>query len=83
MGFDFNICLMVPSAAWLVQGIPGGTKPIPSECRSEAHEFLEHQSPIKFTSQSVDSEETLTMDTDNNLHKLKTYPCTKYPTVGL
>ena len=69
MGFDFNMCLMVPSAAWLAQGIIGGTKPIASERSSEAHVFLEHQSTIKFLSQSVDSKETL--DTDNNLCNLK------------
>ena len=69
MGFDFNMCLMV--SAWLVQGILGVTKPIPSECRSKAHVFLEHQSPIKFLSQSVDSRETLFVDSDNNLLNLK------------
>ena len=72
MGSDFNIFWMVPLAAWLVQGILGGTKLIRSECGSDAHVFLEHQSPIKLLSQSVDSKETLSMDADKkSLHNLK------------
>ena len=53
--FDFSIRLVVPSGAWLVLGILGDTKPISSESRSEAHASVEHESPIKCTSQSVDS----------------------------
>lgn len=51
----------------------GDIKPISSEIRSAAHDFVEHLSPIKFTGQSVNYKEILSRDTDGNLHNLEQF----------
>ena len=65
------MCLMEPPAACLFQGILGDIKSTPLERRSDAHVFVEHKLPTKFTNQSVDFKEIVSMDTDDNLHNLK------------
>ena len=39
--------------------------------------FVEHKSHIQYASESVDSEEILSMNTKNNFHSLKISPCLK------
>ena len=57
-----------------MQGILIDTHLISSESRSEAHAFAEKQSPIKFTSQPIDSKKLkiFYINTYDNLHNLNT-----------